>query len=227
MGQFDMTEIDVQDKYQYTDMWLKAPNGQPSLLNKKQWLQVRTSDFKNWFGDWENSPDNSSKILDKNGEPLIVFHGTPPNHYRFSKFSIYNEGIFFAEHKYVADRYALNYRGDEIGEVKAVFLNIRNVKNIHSVKYKFDGYRGADACLKKQVHRIKELHPELKNTPYRYKEMLREKYQKKSFDGLILENHSWLNWIDDSKQFVVFEPTQIKSATNNVGSFLLHPDIYC
>lgn len=33
---------------------LLAPNGKPTNLNERQWLQVRTTAFKNWFGDWEN-----------------------------------------------------------------------------------------------------------------------------------------------------------------------------
>lgn len=33
---------------------LLAPNGKPSNLTERQWLQVRTKAFKNWFGDWEN-----------------------------------------------------------------------------------------------------------------------------------------------------------------------------
>jgi hypothetical protein len=30
-----------------------APNGKPSRLNAHQWKQVRTPEFKAWFGDWE------------------------------------------------------------------------------------------------------------------------------------------------------------------------------
>lgn len=33
--------------------WMKAPNGKPTKLNEKQWAQVRTKAFKDWFGDWE------------------------------------------------------------------------------------------------------------------------------------------------------------------------------
>ena len=56
--------------------FLKAPNGKDSKLNEKQWLQVRTKAFKEWFGDWENDPENASKVVDANGEPLVVYHGT-------------------------------------------------------------------------------------------------------------------------------------------------------
>jgi len=55
---------------------LLAPNGQPSNLSKKLYDTVRTYEFIRWFGDWENDPKNASKIVDANGEPLIVYHGT-------------------------------------------------------------------------------------------------------------------------------------------------------
>lgn len=32
---------------------LFAPNGERSKLNRMQWAQVRTANFKRWFGDWE------------------------------------------------------------------------------------------------------------------------------------------------------------------------------
>ena len=52
--------------------YMLAPNGKKSNLNERQWAQVRTKAFKNWFGDWENDPENSSKVVDENGEPQVV-----------------------------------------------------------------------------------------------------------------------------------------------------------
>jgi len=52
-----------------------APNGKPSNLTHEQWHLVRTPEFKAWFGDWENSPETASKVVDENGEPLVVYHG--------------------------------------------------------------------------------------------------------------------------------------------------------
>ena len=43
----------VRRQYEGTDMWMKAPNGQPTNLTEDQWLAVRTPAFKAWFGDWE------------------------------------------------------------------------------------------------------------------------------------------------------------------------------
>ena len=53
---------------------LLAPNGKPSNLNERQWVHVRTKAFKDWFGDWENNPSEASKVVDENGEPLVVWH---------------------------------------------------------------------------------------------------------------------------------------------------------
>lgn len=45
-------------------IYMKAPNGSPTSLNERQWVQVRTRAFKNWFGDWENVPEAASRIPD-------------------------------------------------------------------------------------------------------------------------------------------------------------------
>ena len=46
-------------------------------LTFKQWQEVRTPEFKRWFGDWKNDPKNASKVINpKTGEPLVMYHGT-------------------------------------------------------------------------------------------------------------------------------------------------------
>lgn len=51
-------------------------------------LQIlKSKEFKEWFGDWEtnpNSPD-TSKMLDSEGKPLLVYHGTNKVFDKFSK----------------------------------------------------------------------------------------------------------------------------------------------
>ena len=66
----------VRKQYEGTEQWMKAPNGEPTNLTEDQWLAVRTPAFKAWFGDWENDPKNASKVVDENGEPLVVYHAT-------------------------------------------------------------------------------------------------------------------------------------------------------
>ena len=204
---------------------LLAPNGKPSNLTPEQYRVVRTTAFKAWFGDWEYRPETASKVVDENGEPLVVYHGTPPNFYPFNEFQLYNEGIFFAESREVAHRYATSYSGD-FGVVKAVFLNIKKPEIIKSVKYTHDGYSGADANLKKRAEKYKSKHPEFINAPYKFKELVRVTSEKKGHDGFFLENHSWGAAIDSSKQFAVFSTTQIKLADGTNTTFNgSNPDI--
>lgn len=37
---------------------------------------IYSDNFKAWFGDWEKDPKNSSKVVDSEGRPLPVYHGT-------------------------------------------------------------------------------------------------------------------------------------------------------
>jgi ADP-Ribosyltransferase in polyvalent proteins len=48
--------------------------------------QTKSDNFKNWFGDYEKEPEKASKIVDKRGKPLVVYHGTA------SDFSTFNAG---------------------------------------------------------------------------------------------------------------------------------------
>ena len=71
-AQYDAVEV-VKD----ANGNLLAPNGKPSNLPLRQWKMVRTEAFKEWFGDWENDAENASKVVDENGEPMVVYHGSP------------------------------------------------------------------------------------------------------------------------------------------------------
>lgn len=114
-----------QIKKKAIEWWyfLQAPNWKPSNLDERLWLLVRTKNFKKWFWDWENDINWSSKILDKNWEPLVVYHGanTEINVFDLSK----NEAnvIWFTTDK----EYASNFTKDlSTDSVESFFLNIRN-----------------------------------------------------------------------------------------------------
>jgi hypothetical protein len=55
----------VRRQYQGTAQWMKAPNGEPTKLTERQWVQVRTPAFKQWFGDWEVEANAKRLISDK------------------------------------------------------------------------------------------------------------------------------------------------------------------
>jgi len=104
---------------------MKAPNGKSTNLTEKQWLQVRTKAFKEWFGDWENNPQEASKVVDKNGEPFVTYTGVRGNFNTFnSKYShTASGGFFFTASREVAQNE---------GKIKEVFLNIKNLKEENS-----------------------------------------------------------------------------------------------
>lgn len=52
---------------------LPAPNGEPSNLNREQWVLVRTPNFRRWFGDWEAA--QAQDWLDL-ADPVAVMQGT-------------------------------------------------------------------------------------------------------------------------------------------------------
>lgn len=76
-SEYTPEEQDIIERARQNGTYMKAPNGADTNLTPKQWSQVRTNAFKDWFGDWENSPEKASKVVDENGEPKVVFHGTP------------------------------------------------------------------------------------------------------------------------------------------------------
>jgi hypothetical protein len=73
-------------------------------------LETRSTNFKNWFGDRQNDPKNASKVVDKNWEPWMVFHGGKK---KFDEFKTWlnsqwwwSFGVFTTSQKEIAESYA-------------------------------------------------------------------------------------------------------------------------
>ncbi|HNG97381.1 MAG TPA: hypothetical protein PLW93_03855, partial [Candidatus Absconditabacterales bacterium] len=109
----------------------------------KTWLQVRTPEFKNRFGD-RTSADKSqvSKIVDENGEPLVVYHGSRteiqdgifklPKDLEQTKTPM--EGISTTSSKQVAIDYANKYHHNfEGGIIYPLFVNVKNSVSLDHV----------------------------------------------------------------------------------------------
>lgn len=157
--------------------------------------QTQTEAFKTWFGN--------SKVVDSEGKPLVVYHGTNANFDSFSKQSFGNGmgdeggragGFFFTEDKKNASIYAgeaiyqnnpEGYKKGDRGNVMPLFLSIKNPMIVDS----------AESRRSDIVKKAKEL----------------------GHDGII----------DPRGDYVVFDPNQIKSAVSNVGTFdPNNPNIY-
>jgi hypothetical protein len=109
--------------------FMKAPNGKPTKLNERQWLQVRTKNFINWFGDWINDPANASKVVDENGEPLVVWHGSKTS----NGITIFNDGPTYFSDRFTASSYTPSsfVAKDETDYMYPCFLNIKSPKLIN------------------------------------------------------------------------------------------------
>jgi hypothetical protein len=76
-----------------------------------QKMQVPSSKFAEWFGD--------SKVVDAEGKPLVVYHGTNKS---FANFKEDGEPIFLTQKTWRAD----GYSDQSGGNVMPVYANIRN-----------------------------------------------------------------------------------------------------
>ncbi|HDR1202807.1 TPA: hypothetical protein QB275_000798 [Pasteurella multocida] len=79
-------------------------------LSYRQWVQVRTPEFKAWFGDWESNPENASKVINpRTGEPLVAYHGTKAefNTFDINKVAntIHGMGHYFSDDRDVSKGY--------------------------------------------------------------------------------------------------------------------------
>ena len=241
---------------------LLAPNGKKSNLTERQYALVRTKEFKEWFGEWENpkqiertittgwevssanewldgstvvqrgnsyfyvnddgvnieitkkdyddfnngkhimlnkkeetikiTDSNYSKVLDKNGEPLVMYHRSDDNISIFDINKSRHGGFWFSKDP--------NYYDNTKAKLKyaiPVFLNIRTPNNIRHELFEaaVDGDEFVEGGIKTT-----------------------------QFDGWITKDvHTPEFYGDEYSESIVFamatDPNQIKSATDNVGTF--------
>lgn len=165
---------------------LIAPNGKKSNLTKEQYDHVRTKEFKSWFGDWENDPKNASKVIDENGEPKVMYHGTKQDFAEFDKSKIganHKNDSFGFHFSGKPQSVKLLYAGKE-GYVKEVFLNVRKPLEYTAEEGK---YWSAENFIDKNRN-------EIINT-----------VKSGNYDGVIVKG-----WYENDMNAVVFEPNQIK-----------------
>jgi len=154
----------------------------------KLWQEKGTDSpyFKKWFG--------KSKVVDENGEPLVVYHGTPGG--EFNTFDANkigrrakgtnNLGFFFGD-EIRADSYARH--GNIIGRIIPTYLSLQNPLILKAPK-------------SDPNNAVKRFSPEIR-------------FANKSgqHDGAIVIGEG------GEKIHIAFSPEQIKSATGNRGTF--------
>ena len=207
-------------------------NGETELT-LHQWQQVRSPEFKAWFGDWENDPENASKVVNpKTGEPLVVYHGT--NNDDFYSFEKYHDGyddapseaFFFTNDLETAEEYA-GYNGRIIESflyMKEPFsqFNESHVDELNSsiddgevnspaygeTPPHFSTSENMWNTIADNSHRL--AHNDILNGVLNW-------VADNGYDGVILSDA--IRDAGESVSYAVFNPNQIKSATDNTGSF--------
>lgn len=185
--------------------------------------QTETPAFKAWFGD--------SKVVDADGNPLVVYHGTSAindfNEFRaFSHFGTVNQAndivssirIFSTELS----------RGGE-ARVIPVYLNIQNPfemqdKGIEhtAIDYLQELYDAGELSFTRFEELRRDDNNDLINDESLLMDRVVDALESRGYDGIVYEN----TVEGEGKSFVAFSPTQIKSATGNNGNFSsANPDI--
>ncbi|MGP9490817.1 PLxRFG domain-containing protein [Psychrobacter sp. AOP7-B1-24] len=205
----------------------------------KQLDDVHTPAFKKWFGD--------SKVVDGNGNPLVVYHGTNAN---FNTFSASDVGIHVGTEDQANSR-AEQKEGDDF-KLMPLYVKAENplrLKDARSWKdpewYLYESGISAylPASLQQKISDFAQENRTAKDlsTPEGQKkahkkamainsEVARFLKDELGYDSIVYANtHDGTtqdNKMKADDSWIVFDPEQIKSATDNVGTFdTNNPDI--
>ena len=192
--------------------------------------------FKRWFGDWENNPKKASKVVNEDRTPKVVYHGTSNGGFWFfdtygSNFGLFGNGSYFTESENVAKSYTNKGKGNN-KQVYSVYLDIKKPIDMDaqadiSKWNKAFKEQDIDVVAQKgdtneQVYR--KLIEELKYEDY-------SKYEAEEIVSSIIQHNMGYDGIthigggrfyggsEKHRVWIAFEPEQVKSATDNVGTF--------
>lgn len=163
--------------------------------SKKVADKTQTKEFKEWFGD--------SKVVDEDGKPLVVYHGTNEEFNVFDKNKrgsntdkgIFGKGFYFSKNLKTSQAYGKN--------IKETYLSIQNpfMSSDYKSKEEMAEYLGVEvSILREGGTGISSLQS--------YTGVFSEAIKQKGHDGVITK----------FGEIVVFEPNQIKSVENK-GTF--------
>lgn len=200
-----------------------------SFVNTKFENVTQTQQFKRWFGDWQKNPKRASKVVNADGTPRVMYH------YTDSTFTVFDparsgsnqgirlgDGIYISSSKTAFMDYGKN-RMDVYADIKHPFemkltkAQADEVLNTYAAtKHNLDAYDGVY-----RKHAQQKL-----MTPTRVMDYLSEYAADNGIKTSDILKHLGYDGIHDGIEWVAFDPTQIKSATDNIGTFdRNNPDI--
>lgn len=186
-------------------------------LTLHQWKQVRSPEFKAWFGDWENDPENASKVVnERTGEPLVAYHGTGAEFNVFDKNKagagndkgLRGKGFYLSPNRTTSESYGEKIIG--------AYVSLKN-------PFKPSDFTSAEEVAEHLTNRLSEqgyedytVDPFIFNVGNSFS--VRSQYagtfssilKDAGYDGVLYPNR---------QEIVAFDSNQIKSATDNTGAF--------
>ncbi len=211
-----------------------APNGQLSRLPYREWVTVRTPSFINWFGDWMNDPENASKVVDENDEPLVVYHGSRNNFSVFDGNLANSDGemgkvFYFTDSRAVAEYYASDAPNqDRENDIEAmaynIFLDIGESKGLEYTDNDFMVTQDDDIYADKMeaYDRAEAVYDSGNPTVFEVFLNIRD---NADIDVGFGDRYPELTDEKSATQYAARNPNQIKSIDNR-GTFSSSPDIY-
>ena len=188
-----------------------------SNVNKKINKITQSQQFVRWFGDWQNKPKTASKVVDGNGEPLVVYHQTGND---FTVFDTKHTGAGEFDSEMPTGIF-MKPTNSNIGlsgnKQMALYANIRNPLTVNNraelvrfYEQNIDGYKEA----RENINDIDSEYEASKKA----KSLIDDYFRSSNYDGVIVNNDVG-SFGRSTKTYIAFENTQVKSATDNIGTF--------
>lgn len=191
-------------------------NGETELTFH-QWKQVRSPEFKAWFGDWENDPENASKVVnERTGEPLVVYHGTSEEFNVFDKNKagagndkgLRGKGFYLSPNRATSESYGEKIIGAYVSLKNPFrpsdFTSAEGVAEHLTNKLSEQGYE--DYTVDPFIFNVGNSFSVRSQYAGAFSSILKDA----GYDGILYPNR---------QEIVAFDSNQIKSATDNTGAF--------
>lgn len=201
--------------------------------NKQGKTDVNSEAFKRWFGD--------SKVVDENGQPLVVYHGGKKGIKFFNnKYALDENMFFFTSHEGLANEYRQYNESDfDKTDIYPVYLNITKplvlrgkedletmAKILHpeNVKLRQEWLEHQKTYVEEYIKKPKDWAWFLGSWTLEHRQEIKQYADKNGFDGILNYEPTMRGAFDeDYKGYIVFNPNQIKSVYNR-GTFDLSND---
>lgn len=199
------------------ELYNQAKENGETELTFHQWKQFRSPEFKAWFGDWENDPENASKVMnERTGEPLVAYHGTGAEFNVFDKNKagtgndkgLRGKGFYFSPNRTTSESYGEKIIG--------AYVSLKN-------PFRPSDFTSAEEVAEHLINKLSEqgyedytVDPFIFNVGNSFS--VRSQYagtfssilKDAGYDGILYPNR---------QEIVAFNSNQIKSATDNIGAF--------